>query len=100
MQDVADADQGVGGRSRRQRWAPAWSPRCRWSLCAEGPTLGEFSALAVLKFLTFLKKGAPHGYFAVRPKHSVAGPPSRRKKKESREEDEETEADGSGHARK
>lgn len=51
-QDVANADQGVGGRSHRQGWAL----HGHRGLCAEGPTLREFSALGVLQFLTFLKK--------------------------------------------
>lgn len=95
-QDVADADQGVGGRSHRQGWAPAWSPR---ALC-RGPHAQGVLCSGCLAIFNIFEKGAPHCYFAVRPKHSVAGPHSRRKKKESREGEGETEADGSGHARK
>lgn len=58
------------------------------------------SSLLCLAIFNIFEKGASHCYFAVRPKHSVAGPHSRRKKKESREGEGETEADGSGHARK
>lgn len=94
-QDVADADQGVGGRSRRQGWP---------CMVTEG-SVQRAHARGVLRsgclaIFNIFYKGAPHCYFAVRPKHSVAGPHSRRKKKESREEEEEAEADGSGRARK